>query len=240
MLVRADHAGKPPLFAENWLSAARCAQAGRPSLVSGAAGCCWSRARSRRVWRRAFSARSGSLTSVVHAIPSSAAGCRLRSPEIRERQFSRYVAILTRKTKRAGCMAGVGVSRAGRQSSQDLPRRLADVPARDRVAARRSPLVGKPRIVLTGRGFAVRAASATRAAPAPLSSEPLCCREVSSSGFVPARAVFGASAKPPDAARQMNQSNHTGGREYPRPAGPLIAQLPPRRRHALPPRYPGG
>ena len=167
MLVRADHAGKPPLFAENWLSAARCAQAGRPSLVSGAAGCCWSRARSRRVWRRAFSARSGSLTSVVHAIPSSAAGCRLRSPEIRERQFSRYVAILTRKTKRAGCMAGVGVSRVGRRSSQDLPRQLADVPARDRVATAAHRSGESRRIVLTGPGACGPAASAARAAPAP-------------------------------------------------------------------------
>jgi hypothetical protein len=58
---------------------------------------------------------------VARAIPSSAAGWRLRSPEIRERQFGRYVAIITRKTERAGCTAKVGVSRAGRPSSQERP-----------------------------------------------------------------------------------------------------------------------
>jgi hypothetical protein len=72
--------------------------------------------------RRTFFARLGSLTSVARAIPPPAVGLRLRSPEIGEKKFSRYVGIATRKTERAGCTARVGVSRAGRPSSQNLPR----------------------------------------------------------------------------------------------------------------------
>jgi len=62
----------------------------------------------------------------------------------------------------------------------------------------------------------------------------------SSFGFVSARAAVDSSAMPPGAAPQTNQKDRTDAHEYPRPAGPVIAPLPPGRRHARPPRCPGG
>ena len=72
--------------------------------------------------RRAFSAGSGSLTSAVRAIRTSAAGLRRRSLAIGGARCSRCAAIIMRKAERVGCMARVGASRGACPPSRGLRR----------------------------------------------------------------------------------------------------------------------
>jgi protein-L-isoaspartate O-methyltransferase len=72
--------------------------------------------------RRAFSARSGSLTSAVRAIRTSTAGSRRRLLRIGGARCGRCAAIIMHRSRRVGCIAKAGVSRIVCPQSRGLRR----------------------------------------------------------------------------------------------------------------------